>query len=184
MQNELDSVSSPAAFVAGTIARVKTDSACRAALRRADRPATASYAWEYLVTSCRLDRSEERLAFALVGAAIARAMPEGDGVLNIGAALRSCCSGSGEDGEKTELARLRRLLACDTVSELTAILSRIVRYLQSKGAPLSYLQLLNDMLFWSEKVRIRWTQSFFRSAVSEANAEKGTSSHVSDQTAD
>jgi len=185
MESKNETVSPANAFVARSIARVKTDSACRAALRRADNPATDSYAWEYLLPFCRLEIPAERFAYGLAGAAIARAMPEKDGTLDVGAALRNCCPGGNEDDRKTELARLRRLLACDSVPELAAILRRVVRYLQSKGEPLSYRQLLNDTLYWNDNTRIRWTRSFFRSASAEENGTKGEESHaVSDQIAD
>ena len=184
MESNSEVVSPPAAFVARSIARVKTDSACRAALRRADNPVTDSYAWEYLLPFCRLEIPAERFAYGLVGAAIARAMPEKDGVQDVGTALRNCCPGGSEDEQKTELARLRRLLACDSVPELVAILRRVVRYLQSKGAPRSYRQLLTDVLYWNDTTRIRWTQSFFRFKPAEENESKGELNAVPDQTVD
>lgn len=184
MESKPEVVSPPAAFVARSIVRVKTDSACRAALRRADNPATDSYAWEYLLPFCRLEIPAERFAYGLVGAAIARAMPEKDGVQDVGAALRNCCPGNTEDDQKTELARLRRLLACDSAPELVAILRRVVRYLQSRDARLCYRQLLIDVLYWNDQTRIRWTRSFFRSATVEENEAKGERHAVPDQTVD
>lgn len=184
MGNNPEVVSPPAAFVARSIVRVKADSACRAALRRADNPATDSYAWEYLLPFCRLEIPAQRFAYGLVGAAIARAMPEKDGVLDVGAALRNCCPGGSEDEQKTELTRLRRLLACDSVPELVAILRRVIRYLQSKDQALSYRQLLNDVLYWNDDTCIRWAQSFFRAAPVEENETKGELHAVSDQAAD
>jgi len=184
MESNPEVVSPPTAFIARSIARVKTDSACRAALRRADNPATDSYAWEYLLPDCRLEIPAERFAYGLVAAAIARVVPEKDGVLDVGAALRNCCPGGSEDEQKTELTRLRRLLACDSVPELVAILRRVVQYLQAKGAPLSYRQLLHDILFWNDNTRIRWARSFFRSASVEENEAKGEAHAVPDQIAD
>lgn len=148
----------PAAFVATMIARVKTDTGCRAALRRADNPATESYAWEYLVSYCRLDNDRERKVFAVVGAALARAVPDADGRLDLGAALRKIAPG--EDEKKTELGRLRRLIACDR-NEILNIVPGVVRYLESKGAAISYERLLNDLIYWEEAVKIRWTKNFF-----------------------
>ncbi len=184
MESKTEAVSPAAAFVSRSIARVRTDSACRAALRRADNPATESYAWEHLLPFCRLEREAERAAYGLVGAAIARAMPDKDGMLDIGTALRNCCPGGSEDEQKTELGRLRRLLACDSTPELVRILGRVVRYLQSQGQTLSYRQLLNDILYWNDQTRIRWTRSFFRSVPTEENEVKGEVDAVSDSITD
>ncbi len=157
-------------FVTAMIERVKVDTACRAALRRADNTATESRAWEYILPFCRLEVINERKAFCLIGAAIARAVPEHDGHMSIGSALRSLCKGNKKDnGNKekdddlsTELARLRRLLACNAPSELPRLIRHVLRYLQTKDAPVSYSQTLRDILYWNENTRIRWTKDFFK----------------------
>lgn len=149
-------------FVTAMIERVKVDTACRAALRRADNTATESRAWEYILPFCRLEVPNERKAFCLIGAAIARAVPDHDGQMSVGSALRSLCDGNTEEALSTELARLRRLLACNTPSELPRLIRHVLRYLQTKDAPVSYGQTLRDILYWNENTRIRWTKDFFK----------------------
>lgn len=151
-----------AEFVAAMILRLKNDdSACRAALRRAYNPATASFAWEYLVPYCNIQNDRERLAFSLVGAAIAREQPENDGTMDMGEMLFRCTQGD-SDAKDREVRRLRRLLACDSSEELVEILRSTVRYVQSKEtSSLGYTRLLDDILYWNERVKLRWTHHFF-----------------------
>lgn len=158
--------SNPKGFVEMCLRRIKSDTACRAALRRADNPATSSAAWQYLAPFCPLNHEKQRLAFSLAGAAMAREMPESNGKLNIGQALRQCSKSA--ESEDRELARLRRILACSDVMELVCVLPRIVNYIQSKGIAIDYERLIWDILSWDhEKTRIRWAQSFFRAADEE-----------------
>lgn len=149
-------------FVAIMIDKVKQDTACRAALRHADNLATESRAWQYIVHFCKLECQAERRAFCLVGAAIARAIPDRDGHLSVGSALRSLCTGNTEADLNTELARLRRLLACADSTELLDVIRHVLRYLQTKGTPISYGRALRDILYWNEYTRINWTKDFFK----------------------
>lgn len=170
MENETKA--NPGGFVAAMISRItkQKDTACRAALRRADNPNTASYAWEYLAPYCDLRNERERLAFALAGAAIARAAPDHDGKCDLGETLAAVCDTS--DARDRESRRLRRLLACDSVPELVSVLRPVVQYLQSKnkGSLLGYERLIWDMLGWGEKVKVEWARHFFRAAEPEAEA--------------
>lgn len=154
-------------FVTAMIEKVKQDSACRAALRHADNFSTESRAWQYIVHFCKLEYQDERRAFCLVGAAIARAMPDHDGHMSVGSALRSLCTGNTEEALSTELARLRRLLACADSTELIDVIRHVLRYLQTKGTPISYDLVLRDILYWSEYTRINWTKDFFKVTVSD-----------------
>lgn len=157
-------------FIASMIERVKVDTACRAALRHADNATTESRAWQYILPFCRLEVPIERKAFCLIGAAIARAVPDHDGPMSVGSALRSLCNGNSEEELSTELARLRRLLACSEPSELPGLIRHVLRYLQTKNAPVSYGQTLRDILYWSENTRIHWTKDFFK--VQEADKKE------------
>ena len=150
-------------FVAMTIHRAKepSETAFQAVMRRADNPNQCSAAWEFLVPYCDITIDRQRLAFALVGAAIARAKPESDGAASVGAALRAICSGD-PDALEREGRRLRRLIACETMTELLPTLRPILRYLQSKGASIGYERLLRELIFWNERTRIEWTRDFYR----------------------
>ena len=160
-------------FVAMTIRRAKdpSETAFQAVLRRADNPNQCSAAWEFLVPYCDIAVERQRLAFALVGAAIARAKPESDGSASIGQALRSICGGDADAVER-EGRRLRRLIACDTVFELIPVLRPVLRYLQSQGAAIGYERLLRELIFWNEKTRIEWTRDFYRRSADAAPEEE------------
>lgn len=153
-------------FVSTMIDKVKKDTACRAAFRHADTPSMESRAWEYILHFCKLESQTERRVFCLIGAAIARTMPDHDGHMSVGSALRSLCSGATEADLSTELSRLRRLLACDDSYELLDVIRHVLRYIQAQGAQICYEQLLHDTIYWGEYTRIKWTKDFFK--VSEA----------------
>ena len=159
-------------FVASVIRRSNdpAETAFTAVMRRADNPNQCSAAWEFLVPFCDIADERQRLCFALVGAAIAREKPAADGVGSVGSALRKICGADSEALER-ESRRLRRLIACDTVWELIPVLRPILRYIQSKGGSVSYNKLLEELLFWNEKIRIAWTRDFFRRSA-DAEPEK------------
>ncbi|MBQ9338258.1 MAG: type I-E CRISPR-associated protein Cse2/CasB [Lentisphaeria bacterium] len=155
----MESKANPVGFVAAVIARVKTDTAFRAVMSRADNPALESSAWEYLIPYCNIENDLERIPFAMVGAAIARIRPENDGNAGIGTAFRSICHND-EDRER-ESARFRRLIACDSSLELCPVLRPVIQYLASNGASVNFTQLLKDLLYWNQRTKIRWTTHFY-----------------------
>jgi len=138
-----------------------------AALRRADNEATEYQSWEILSSWCNLEKEWQRLPYALVGAAIAKAKPGADGYLGIGQAIAKCY----EEGNQSDQAkaRLRRLLACKTVQEACSILRPILGLASSKGAKIKYSKLLDDLIrFNPEYTLSRWAQDFYgRGADSE-----------------
>lgn len=148
-------------FVEYVLGRMKNDSAFGAALRRADNPATASQAWEYLVSWCDLDKDWDRRPFETVAAAVAGAKPRVDGFLGIGKAIAECY----EDRNKSDAAKskLRRLLACHSVKEACVILRPLLSLIASHGARLNYGQLLNELIYFGdgEKVKTKWAIDFY-----------------------
>ena len=149
-------------FVDYVIRRVKnkSDTAFRAAMRRGSNPAMESAVWEYLIPYCDIGIDRIRHAFALVGAAIASDAPESDGAASVGRALRSICKN--DDDVDRESRRLRRLLSCETTDELVGVLRPMMHYIQDNAVSgLSYSRLLNDLCYWNEHTRIKWTQDFF-----------------------
>lgn len=157
-------------FVAMVIRRSAEDPAFRSAMRRADNPATASLAWEHLVAWCDIGKDWERLPFALIGAAIANELPSVDGETNLGGLLRKCCS-SADDMER-EKRRLRRVLSCDSIPELCVVLRTTLKYLQSNSSvKIGYAGLLSDILYFNERVKLRWAESFFGNKIEEKEDE-------------
>jgi len=141
------------------------DTAYSAILRRADNPNECSAAWQYLVPFCDITDERQRICFELVGAAVARGKPEIDGKYSVGGALRiirqkngSACS----DEDDGETRRFRRLIACVQVQQLIPVLRPVLRYIQGGHAQLlNYEDLLKDILYWNENVRISWTKDFY-----------------------
>ncbi|MCD4813433.1 type I-E CRISPR-associated protein Cse2/CasB [bacterium] len=159
METKTKKKSREQSFVEFVLSRMKKDTSFGAVLRRADNPATESQAWEHLIPWCDIEKDWQRLPFATVAAAMARAKPEKDGSLGIGKAIAVCY----KDGYKDEQAqaKLRRLLACDAVEEVCAILRPLLRLCASRGAQLSYAQLLNELIYFGEKTRIKWAVDFY-----------------------
>ena len=119
------------AFADYVIGRLKKDNAFGAILRRSDNPATEYQAWEHLVRWCDIQKPWERLPFAVIAAALARAKPEKDGRLGLGRSIAQCY----EDGRDSDAAKakLRRLLACGTPEEACRFLRSLSRLIQSRG---------------------------------------------------
>ena len=152
-------------FVAFILNRCQRDKGEAARLRRADNPATEYQSWETLAAfGIDLEKPWERLPFACIAASLARGKMEQDGSHGIGQALAGCY----EDGNQSDQARarLRRLLACDSVEEACRILRSLLSLTASRGRyPLNHARLLNDLLrfHWrSQEIKAHWAQDFYR----------------------
>lgn len=159
-------------FVEYVIDRCKTDNGLRAALKRADNPATEYQSWEVLAGfKINLEYEHERLPYAAIAATIARAKIERNGSVQIGLAIARCY----EDGNNSDQAKakLRRLLACDSVSEVCRILRPLFSLIEAKAhGGLDYARLLDDLLRFSHderqtRIKARWAQSFYGKEVEE-----------------
>jgi len=162
------------AFVRFIIERINQNKGVAAALRRADNPATEYQCWEYLAAfNIDLDKPWERLPYATVAAAIAKAKIEQNGSIGIGNAIARCY----EDGNQCDQAKakLRRLLACDSIEEVSRILRPLFSLINSRGgAAVDYARLLEQLLkfYWdSQKVKTEWAQEFYRHAQSFSTKE-------------
>ncbi|MDO4575791.1 MAG: type I-E CRISPR-associated protein Cse2/CasB [Planctomycetia bacterium] len=148
-------------FVAYVMEKIQDDTGFRAAMTRADNPDTESQAWRYLVHFCDLERPWERLPLGLVGAAIARKRIAQDGTQRLGEALRFCKQSLQEEDDSVE-RKLRRLLACDSSAELVPVLRPVLRLVQNaEKVSLNYTQLLRDILYFSEKVKLQWAKQYY-----------------------
>lgn len=158
-------------FVAWLIARCQDDKGLAARLRRADNPATEYQCWETLANWVDLEREAQRLPFATVAAAIARAKPTASGSLTLGRAIARCFDeGNQSDQAKT---RLRRLLACDELTELCRVLRPMLNLVESRVTqPLDYAQLLKQLVdfgraaasgndTWLQRIKAQWAQDFY-----------------------
>ncbi len=155
----------PTAFVEHIIARSQKDKAIAAALRRADNPDTEYQSWEALAAfHVDLTKPWKRLPYATVAAAIAKAKIERNGSFGIGRGIVGCYD-EGNQSDQAK-AKLRRLLACDSVEEVCRILRPLFSLIISKGkTPLNYSRLLTQLLrfHWQKQaVKAEWAQDFYR----------------------
>lgn len=146
-------------FADYVIGRLPDDNAFGAMLRRADNPATEYQAWEHLVNWCDIEKSWERLPFAVIASALARAKPPKDGHLGLGRSIAQCY----ENGQNSDaaIAKFRRVLACQNTEEVCRILRSVLRLIQSRGVQLCYGGLLDELLWFGERQKIRWAANFY-----------------------
>lgn len=152
-------------FVNATIEKCQKDKGLAAALKRADNPATEYQCWEHLAAFyIDLEKDYQRLPYATIAAAIAKSKTERDGNVGIGRAIALCY----EDGNASDQAKakLRRLLACESVDEACRILRPLFSLIDAKaGVNLDYARLLKELLdfHWhNQRVKSRWAQDFYQ----------------------
>lgn len=151
-------------FVRSVIQRCQQDKGLAARLRRADNPATEYQSWELLAGyGIDLEDDRQRLPFATIAAAIANAKVDRNGVLGLGRAIAACYP-DGRENDQAK-ARLRRLLACDDLTELCRILRPLFSLINSRvGQPLDYQRLLKQLRrfsFSAQQVKTQWAQEFY-----------------------
>ena len=158
-------ISKSLAFVQFIIALIAKSKGVAAALKRSDNPATEYQSWEYLAAfNIDLEKPWVRQPFATVAAAIAKAKVENNGSIGIGNAIASCY----EDGNQSDQAKakLRRLLACDSVEEVCRILRPLFSLIESRGVPtVNYARLLDQLLRFhrdSQRIKTQWAQEFYK----------------------
>lgn len=153
-------------FVNYIINRCQSDNGVRAALRRADNPATEYQSWEVLAGfGINLELDSQRLAYETIAAALARTESEKNGSMKIGQAIANAY----QDGNRSDQAKakLRRLIACQSVPEAVSILRPLLRLIESRiAAVLDYASLLEDLLWFSDenartRTKTRWAQDFY-----------------------
>lgn len=151
-------------FVLTTIERCKADKGQAARLRRADNPATEYQSWDYLARlGVDLEKPWQRLPFMTVACAIAKARPERNGKLKLGQAIARCYD-KGNSSDQAA-AKLRRLLACSELEEVSRILRPLLMLISSRvNQPLDFERLLNQLRrfgFDDERIKTQWAQEFY-----------------------
>ncbi|MBI9083341.1 MAG: type I-E CRISPR-associated protein Cse2/CasB [Desulfobacterales bacterium] len=163
-------------FVSSVIQRCQKDKGLAARLRRADNPATEYQSWEMLASfGVDLEKDYQRLPFVTVAASIAKAKVDRNGGLTLGRAIASSYE-KGQDSSQAKV-RLRRLLACDELSELCRNLRSLFSLISSKVAqPLDYIRLLKQLRrfpFNTQQVKAQWAQEFYGQPVQPQSKEEG-----------
>jgi len=157
----------------------------RAALSRADNPATEYQSWQYLAPFISLT-DPRRVAYALISSSIAKEQILEDGNYGIGQAICSCYEDKenedkenedkenedkeNEDKEKSKQAqsKLRRLLACTSREEAVLVLRPLLSLIRSKKIELNYTKLLKDLVYFSSELTpAKWAQDFYSTSKEE-----------------
>ena len=151
-------------FVEYIINLSQNDKGAAAALRRADNPNLEYQCWEYLARfNIALDKSHQRLPFATIAAAIAKSKAKQNGSVGIGYAI-SCCYKERNNSNQAK-AKLRRLLACESIEEICRILRPIFSIINAKaGIQINFIKILNELLKFKydpQYVKSIWAQEFY-----------------------
>jgi|SRR6185436_7288681 len=157
----------------------RDDRGALSALRRGASPTTRHLAWR-VVSQCGGDLNNA--AWAAVGTAFAfYPQPEGspDYSSNLGATCYALADQSRKDGKSPFDSRFRRVLASESVEDLSTWIVQIVKRAKSakpQPAPVNYEELLTAMLRWDEhdaswreRVRRDWATAYWQPGVLAEN---------------
>jgi CRISPR system Cascade subunit CasB len=153
-----------------TLTDKKNGTAAAAALKRADNQNLEYQSWEYLARlNVDIEDPNEHLPYATIACAMAKAKAEQNGKTKIGAAIAKCYEEGSESDQAT--AKLRRLLACDSIEEICQVLRPLFSLINSKaGIQLDYADLLKDLRWFyknSQQTKAKWAQNFYRHSVAD-----------------
>jgi CRISPR system Cascade subunit CasB len=142
--------------------RIKDDRGKMAALRRGLSEGTQRTAWPVLAS---LGMDIENIP-ALTVAGLFATHPVVSNARSLGQTCRFIATDSGHSSDIPDSfdKRFRRILACDTVDEVTGQLSAWIRLAKSKGVGVNYADLYNDLYWWSkdaDRKRVRWARDFW-----------------------
>lgn len=163
-QGHLNPAARAEAFVTYTLTRIDQDKGLAACLRRADNPATEYQSWEFLAGfGIDLEKEHERLPFLTIAAAVAKAKTPANGVLSLGQSIAACYADGAQNAQAK--AKMRRLLACDSLQEVCRILRPTLSLIDSRvGKPLNYVALLQQLrrfAFDAQRIKSQWAQEFY-----------------------
>lgn len=146
----------------GALRRIEDDRGKMAALRRGLSEGTQRAAWP-VIASLGMDIGNQA---AITVAGLFATHPVVSNARSLGQTCRFIAvdSGLASDIPESFDKRFRRLIACDTVEEVSGQLSAWIRLAKSKGVGVNYAELYNDLYWWSkdaDKKRIRWARDFW-----------------------
>lgn len=161
--NEEKKVTAEENLLSSVFKRFATDTAFKAALKKADNPDTEYQSWEYLADyGVNLEYENARLPYTTVLSAAARSSRDADGSVPLGRALLLSYE---SDFENTAArSKLRRIIACDSIEDVCSVLRPVLRFIGSKNIAVSYATLLRDLKYFSketERTKARWAEQFF-----------------------
>ncbi len=151
------------------------DKGTAAALRRADLMQSNATVLSTLVKfGIDITKESEYIPYSLVTAAIARSKVYENGDVLLGAALyaaeKTPSAGSNKDD-----ARVRRLLSCNSLQELSLIFRHYIQFILSRySCKFNYAELLKDLCSFKyeegrERVKKKWALQFYSHVSGDQN---------------
>lgn len=135
------------------------DKGMLASFKRADNEAYEWKTWQVLRRFVDLEHDDERRAFALVGACIAKSKQSANGTVGLGRAFRLAAG----DGGDSYSPRFMRVLSAESLDELLVILRPSLTYLINQCGILDFGGILADILFFKyqrDSIRVRWAKDY------------------------
>ena len=160
-----------AAFVAH-LDRRRDDRGIMANLRHGFSNATAYRAWPHVAGWGDLTNDWQRAILLTVAAGYATHGRTDSGDGNLGRTLRRLATGDGASNEALSSfdGRFRRLLSCDDVRDLCALLPGILRAAERRGVGVDFVQLYRDLTYWGERVKVAWAAAYWGTLDTQATA--------------
>lgn len=151
-------------FVEYAIKRMSSDKGLAANVKRSESQSSEYMIWDFLAGfNINLEFEDRRIPYALVSVAIAHDKAERNGTMKLGQALVSCYP-DGKDS-KPAIARLRRLLSCNDLREVSYVLRQILSLVRSRCTQqLDYALLLGQLRRFPhdpDQVKAHWAQQFY-----------------------
>lgn len=132
----------------------KDDRGVLADLRCGFSETKAYRAWPHIAPFCKLNRDGSRLPVQTVCAAFAT-HPENARRGNLGATMKKIDMSTIE-------GRFKRLLNCETVTELCERIPAVIRAAKAKGIPVDYQLLYHDIRAWEDRdIKLDWADAFW-----------------------
>lgn len=165
-------------FVGAVIRKCETDTGTAAKLSRAIRPSQEHYAWDFLARfGIDLEDDYACIPALTVAGTIARSRTmhgaKENGEMKLGKALAE----SFDDGVNSNgaIARLRRLIACDTLTEVSTYLRYLLPLIDSRcNQRLDYVRLMHQLRSFPhdpQRIKRQWAMEFYGQPIYETAGE-------------
>lgn len=165
-------------FVGAVISKCETDTGTAAKLRRAIRSSQEHQAWDFLAKfGIDLEDDYARIQALTVAGAIARSRTMRGAKVNGSMKLGKALAESFDDGvnSKGAIARLRRLVACDTLAEVSTSLRYLLPLIDSRcDQRLDYVRLMHQLRYFPsnpQRIKRQWAMEFYGHPIYETIGE-------------
>lgn len=152
------------AFFSYVVEKMSWDKQFISIMRNADTPDANTEAWKYLIRWCHSEDDSHIEILTLITASICRTGLTSDGKSRLGSAINRIDLSSHKDS-----AKLKKLLACDNVSEVCKNLRPILKSVERHNIRLSYITLMDQLLYFNrypDKQKKSWAIDYYRARFS------------------